>query len=123
MARDFSEFDERIRAARTRLDVTLAQAERELARFKRENQPTEEERRQLHEAAIRGDLGDDMRELARRIDRGEDSWDAVFAGESPNVELLRGHIDQMVAENRDAIAEAVAEDEDLQQLQREIEGR
>lgn len=123
MARDFSEFDERIRAARTQLDSTLAQAERELSRFKRENQPTEEERRQLQEAALRGELGDDMQELARRIDRGEDSWDAVFSGESPNVDLLRGHIDRMIAQNRDAIAESVEDDEELQQLQREIEGR
>jgi len=121
MTTDFSEFAERIRAARTQLDVALAQAERDLARFKRENQPTPEEQRQLHEAAQRGDLGEDMRELARRIDAGEDSWQAVFAGESPNIDLLRGHIQRMVSENREAIAQAIDEDEELQQLRREVE--
>jgi hypothetical protein len=62
-----------------------------------------------------------MRELARRIDAGEDSWQAVFAGESPNIDLLRGHIQRMVSENREAIARAIDEDEELQQLRREVE--
>lgn len=126
MTRDYSALEERIRAARAELDTVLAQAERELSRFKRENQPTDEEREQLQEAALRGELGDDMRQLAERIDRGEDTWAAVFAGESPNTGLLRGHVDRMIAETRDAIAEALEDDEvqsDLEQARRDAESR
>lgn len=124
MTDPFSELTERLRAAREQLSAVLAQAEQDLSRYKRENQPTPEERQQLQEAALRGELGDQMRELGERIDRGEDTWDAVFAGDSPNAELLQGHVERMIAENRDAIVEAFEENEefDLEQLRRDAEG-
>lgn len=125
MTNPFAEFTERIQAGRAELDGILAQAERDLSWFKRENKPTEEERQQLHEAALRGELGDDMRELAEKVERGEDTRDAVFAGESPNAELLRGHLERMISENQEAVAEALEEDDefDLDELRRDAEGR
>lgn len=61
----------------------------------------------------RGDLGDDMRALARRVERGDDTWDAVFTGESSHSELLGSTLDRAIAANRDAIVQAFEEDEDF----------
>lgn len=105
--------EERIGAAIAELDSVIGRAQRDLDRFQRDNQPTREEQQALQDAARRGDLGDDMRELARRIERGQDSWRAVFAGESPNVGLLRGHLERMAEENREAISAALVEDDDF----------
>lgn len=113
MTNDFSHLDQQLRAAKAELGDVMEQAVRDLARYRRENQPTEQERRALQEAALRGDLGDDMRQLARLVDRGQDSWDAIFSGESPNRELLRGHLDRMIAANSEAIVRAIEEDEDF----------
>ena len=112
-APDFARIEEQMRAARDALNDTMEHAVRELARFERENRPTDEERRALQEAARRGELGDDMRTLARRVDAGEDTWDAIFAGESPHADLLRGHLDRMIAANRDAITRAIEEDDEF----------
>jgi hypothetical protein len=124
MTGPFAEFAERIQAARAEFEAALAQAEQDLSRFRRENRPTPEERQQLQEAALRGDLGDDMRELAEHVDRGEDNWDAVFSGESPNVELLRGHLERTIADNQEAVTQALEDDEefDLEALRRDAEG-
>lgn len=110
---DFTRIEEQMRAAKAALEEAMEEAVRELARFERENRPTEEERRALHQAALRGELGDDMRTLARHVEAGRDSWDDVFSGESPNAELLRGHLNRMVSANRDAIARAIEEDEEF----------
>lgn len=103
--------EDRIRAAKAELDGVIERAQQDLYRFQRRNEPTPEALRALQEAAARGDLGEDMRELARRIESGRDSWQAVFAGDSPNAALLRGHLERMAEENREAIATAVEEDE------------
>lgn len=113
MNSDFTALDARIRAAEAGLGEAIAQAQRELVRFRRDNQPTPEELQGLQDAALRGDLGDDMRELANHIDRGQDSWAAVFSGDSPNTGLLRGHFDRMIAEHREAIETAIEEDPDF----------
>jgi hypothetical protein len=110
---DFTRIEEQMRAAKDALDEAMEHAVRELARFERENRPTEEERRALQEAALRGDLGADMRTLARRVDSGEDTWDAIFAGESPYADLLGGHLDRMISANREAIAQAIEEGDDF----------
>lgn len=112
-APDFARIEQQMRAAKDALNDAMEHALREMARFERENRPTEEERRELQQAALRGELGDDMRTLARRVEAGEDNWDAIFSGESPNAELLRGHLDRMVSANRDAIVQAIEEDEDF----------
>ena len=115
-APDFDYLDRRMRAATAELDGVMEKAVRDLSRYERENRPSEQDRRALHEAALRGELGHDMRRLARYIENGEDSWDAVFSGRSPHGELLRGHLERMIERNRDAIAQAVEEDEQLREL-------
>lgn len=119
---DFARIEARLRAATAALNEVMEEAVIELARFERENRPTEEERRALHEAALRGDLGDDMRTLARRIEAGEDDWDAVFSGRSPNDELLREHLENMIEANRDAITRAIEEDEEFDPYPPDLDG-
>ncbi|GIH10026.1 hypothetical protein Rhe02_80930 [Rhizocola hellebori] len=113
MTQDFSFLNRRLDAAKAELNQVLEKASQDLIRFKRNNQPTEQERQAMQQAALRGELGDDMRELARKIDRGEDSWDAVFEGRSPNVDLLRGHLNRMAEQHREAIRESIQEDDDF----------
>jgi hypothetical protein len=113
MTQDFSFLNERLNAAKAELNQVLEQASRDLIRFKRNNQPTEEEQRAMQQAALRGELGDDMRELARKIDRGEDNWDAVFEGRSPNLDLLQGHLTRMADQQREAIRTSIEEDENF----------
>ncbi|SDC13175.1 hypothetical protein [Actinokineospora iranica] len=103
--------EDRIQAAIAELDAVIGRAQEDLYRFQRANEPTREELQALQDAARRGELGDDMRELARRVESGQDSWRAIFAGESPNANLLRGHLERMAEENREAISTALAEDE------------
>ncbi len=64
---------------------------------------TDEEREKLEEQAESGALGDDMQTLVRRIRDGEDTWEAVFAGESPNGALLRGHLTTQLEEHLEDI--------------------
>ncbi|MGQ0773510.1 MAG: hypothetical protein ACT4NY_03680 [Pseudonocardiales bacterium] len=113
MTSSFPGLEDQIQAAKAELGQTIEQAQRDLARFRRENQPTDEERRALQDAALRGELGDDMRELARRVDRGQDTWEAIFSGDSPNAVLLRGHLGRMATEHRAAISTAIEEDPDF----------
>lgn len=113
MTSGFSDLDDQVQAAKAELGQAIAQARQDLARFRRENQPTDEERQALQDASLRGELGEDMRELARRVERGQDTWEAIFSGDSPNAGLLRGHLDRMAAENRAAIGTAIEEDPDF----------
>jgi hypothetical protein len=70
---------------------------------------TDEEREALEEQAESGELGEAMQTLVRRIRAGEDSWEQVFAGESPNSPLLQGHLTALVEEHQDDIALAFEE--------------
>jgi hypothetical protein len=110
---DFVAIEERMREARAALNQAMEDAVRQLARFQEEHRLTEEERQALQEAALRGDLGEDMQTLARRVDSGEDSWDAIFSGASPHAELLLGHLDRMIAENRETITRAIEQEPDF----------
>ena len=70
---------------------------------------TDEEREALEEQAESGELGEDMRTLVTKIKGGEDTWEQVFAGESPHGALLQGHLTKMVEEHQDDIALAFEE--------------
>jgi capsule polysaccharide export protein KpsE/RkpR len=113
MTQDFSFLNQRLNAAKAQLDQALEKASQDLIRFKRNNQPTAQEQQAMQQAALRGELGDDMRELARKIERGEDNWNAVFEGRSPNVDLLQGHLNRMAQQHREAIRESIEEDENF----------
>ncbi len=60
---------------------------------------SDEEREALEKQAESGQLGEEMKELVTKIKGGEDSWEAVFAGESPNGSLLQGHLTKLVEDN------------------------
>ena len=64
---------------------------------------TDEEREKLEEQAESAALGEDMQTLVRKIRDGEDTWEAVFAGESPNGPLLQGHITTQLEEHLEDI--------------------
>ena len=64
---------------------------------------TDEEREALEKQAASGKLGPEMKELVGKIQKGEDSWEAVFAGESANASLLQGHLTKLVADNIEEI--------------------
>ena len=70
---------------------------------------TEEERKALEEQAESGELGEDMKTLVGKIKDGEDTWEQVFAGESPNSSLLQGHLTRMFEEHKEDIALAFEE--------------
>ncbi|MPZ85484.1 MAG: hypothetical protein GEV28_35925 [Actinophytocola sp.] len=113
MTSDFSSLEDQLREATAELDQVVARARVDLARFERDNQPTPAELRDLQESAERGDLGFDMQELARRVDEGQDSWAAIFSGDSPNSILLQGLLTRMIAENGEATRAAIEEDDDF----------
>ena len=70
---------------------------------------TDDERTALEEQAESGELGEDMATLVAKIKGGEDSWEQVFTGESPNAALLRGHLTRMVEEHQEDLALAFEE--------------
>lgn len=65
---------------------------------------TDEEKQALEEQAESGELGDDMKTLVEKIKGGEDTWDNVFSGESPNGSLLQGHLTKLFEEHKEDLA-------------------
>ncbi|MBP2471742.1 hypothetical protein JOF53_000614 [Crossiella equi] len=102
-----------LREAIAELDQTITTAQDRLYEFERDNQPTREELAALQREALRGELGPDMQRIARQVEDGRDTWQSVFTGTSPLTALLRGHLDRMAQENREAIGQAIEEDEDF----------
>ena len=97
-------------AALRELRQTLAVTKAQLARVRSEPTTTPEERRQLQAEARSGVLGRDMATIARHVESGETSWQEVFEGISPHTDLLRDHVDRMVALHRDDVRRALAAD-------------
>lgn len=116
MTSDFSSLEDQFREASAQFDELVAQTRQDLARFQRDNEPTPEELRDLQEAAQAGDLGFDMEELARLVSEGDDTWPAIFAGESPNAALLQGLLTRMIDENQEATRTAIEDDPDFDPL-------
>jgi hypothetical protein len=112
-APDFSRIEEQMRAAKAALSVAMEDAVRAMDRFERDNKPTPEEQRAMQQAALRGELGNEMRTLAQRVDAGQDNWDAIFSMQSPNSALLEGHLQRMIEANRDAIQHAFEQDDEF----------
>jgi hypothetical protein len=82
---------------------TVASARATLDRVRAEATTTPEERRELQRQALGGELGPDMQRLARHVESGETSWPEVFEGISPYTDLLRSHLDRMVAIHGDGV--------------------
>ena len=70
---------------------------------------TPEEREALEAQAESGELGEDMKTLVEKIKGGEDTWEQVFSGQSPNGALLQGHLTKMFEEHKEDLALAFEE--------------
>lgn len=98
-----------IAAAREELGASLADLRVTVEEMNARPLLTDEEREALEAQAESGELGEDMQTLVEKIRGGEDTWDRVFAGESPNASLLQGHLTRLVEEHQDDIALAFEE--------------
>ena len=98
-----------ISEAREDLTASLADLQATVDQLNARPLLTDEEKQALEEQAESGELGDDMKTLVEKIRGGEDTWEQVFSGESPNGALLQGHLDRMVEEHQDDIALAFEE--------------
>jgi hypothetical protein len=98
-----------ISAAREDLTSSLADLRSSVDRLNARPLLTDEEKQALEEQAESGELGDDMRTLVEKIRGGEDTWEQVFSGQSPNGALLQAHLSRMVDEHQDDIALAFEE--------------
>ena len=98
-----------ISAAREDLTASLADLKATVDQMNARPLLTEEEKEALEEQASSGELGDDMLTLVEKIRGGEDTWEHVFSGESPNGALLQGHLTKMFEEHQDDLALAFEE--------------
>jgi hypothetical protein len=98
-----------ISAAREDLTASLADLKATVDQMNARPLLSDEEKEALEEQAASGDLGDDMKTLVEKIRGGDDTWEDVFSGESPNGALLQGHLTKMVEEHQDDLALAFEE--------------
>ena len=98
-----------ISAAREDLTSSLADLTATVEQLGKQPLLTDEEKQALEEQAESGELGEDMQTLVEKIRSGEDSWEQVFSGQSPNGALLQGHLTRMVDEHQEDIALAFEE--------------
>ena len=98
-----------ISAAREDLTTSLADLKETVDAMNARPLLTPEEKEALEAQAASGELGDDMKSLVEKIQGGEDTWEQVFSGESPNATLLQGHLTRMVEEHKEDIALAFEE--------------
>ena len=98
-----------ISEAREDLTASLADLQATVDQLNARPLLTDEEKEALEEQAASGELGDDMLTLVEKIRGGEDTWESVFSGESPNGALLQGHLTKMFEEHQEDLALAFEE--------------
>ena len=98
-----------ISEAREDLSTSLADLKETVEAMNARPLLTPEEKEALEEQASSGELGEDMVTLVEKIRGGEDTWEQVFSGESPNATLLQGHLTRLVEEHQEDIALAFEE--------------
>lgn len=98
-----------ISAAREDLTASLADLKATVDQMNARPLLSDDEKEALEEQAASGELGDDMKTLVEKIRGGDDTWENVFSGESPNSALLQGHLTKMVEEHQDDLALAFEE--------------
>ena len=98
-----------ISAAREDLTSSLADLTATVEELEQRPLLTDEEKEALEEQAASGELGEDMQTLVETIRGGEDTWEQVFSGRSPNSALLQGHLKRLVDEHQEDIALAFEE--------------
>ena len=84
------------------------------ARARAETRMTRDEREEFEQAARSGRLGPEMQQLAEKVDRGDDSWEAIWSGRSPNQALFLTYFDRTWAEVGPQVKRAVEADDDLE---------
>ena len=85
--------NEAIDAARRELRDVLRTARAALTRTR--VGASDDELAALQRQALSGELGPDMRRLARRVAEGGATWAAVFDGTSADADLTRAHATRM----------------------------
>ena len=98
-----------ISEAREDLTTSLADLKATVDQLNARPLLTDEEKKVLEEQASSGELGEDMATLVEKIQGGEDTWEQVFSGESPNGALLQAHLTKMFEENKEDLALAFEE--------------
>jgi hypothetical protein len=101
---------EAIDAAWRELRSTITHARAALDRVRSEPTTSPDERRELQRRALAGELGPDLQRLARHVESGATSWPEVFEGVSPYTDLLRGHLDHMVAVHGESVRRRIEDD-------------
>lgn len=99
-----------LESALSELRRTLSDTRSALARVQARPTTTPDERRALQREALSGALGTDMQRLARHVASGETSWPEVFEGISPHTDLLRDHLDRMVATHAESVRRRIEAD-------------
>lgn len=102
-----------IAAAKAELQAVMAAARAANDRRRATPVHTPAEREEFHRDALAGALGPRMQELARLVEEGRDSWQEVFEGSSPHMELFTGHLDRMAEQHAEEIRVAIEADEDF----------
>jgi len=92
-----------LEAARRELRQTITDTRNALDRLQSQPTTTPDERRELQREALSGALGPEMATIARHVASGATSWPEVFEGISPYTDLLRPHLDRMIAEHGDSV--------------------
>ncbi|WP_426245741.1 hypothetical protein [Nocardioides sp. LHG3406-4] len=92
--------------ARSEFNVAQADLRSHLDKMRARPLLSDDERKALEELAEKGRLDDDMTALVKKVKDGEDTWEAVFSGESPHGQLLHENLSQLIAAHGLEIAEA-----------------
>lgn len=103
-------------SALSELNTLRASMERERDALKREHA---ERQREQAERARSGEMGQEMAQLQRRIDKGETTWAKVTSGEDnhPSAVAARRNIDK----NLEVIAEKVREDPQFSEVNQQTQ--
>ncbi|MEV6276757.1 hypothetical protein [Nocardia sp. NPDC051832] len=95
--------DDSVSGALTKLQSHLSGLAGKAAAYQQENQLSAAELQQLSESASSGELGADMQAAANLVASGQDTWQAMFAGDSSNAGLLVSNFDRSASENSAAV--------------------
>ncbi|WP_194814251.1 hypothetical protein [Nocardia sp. XZ_19_385] len=92
-----------VSGALSQLRTHLSELTGKVAAYKQENELSAAELQQLSESASSGELGADMQAAANLVASGQDTWQAMFAGDSSNAGLIVSNFDRSVSENSAAV--------------------
>lgn len=98
--------------AKARLQEALAEARAGIERAKRVAELTPQEREDLTLAAQRGQLGEGMRGIGDRVAAGDETWEAVFHGETDDTDAFLEFFDEQAREQLPALRQQI-DDADL----------